>query len=101
MKNTLFVNHVNRTIVMDRTFAKYAANTRTEEYAHLQQVRQDYPTYEVVQRHIKTNENKNTYKGLTYEYMEDYIFLTMNTLFATRCSILLVTRIMVKERTPI
>ena len=73
MKNTLTVNHFNRTIVMDRTFAKYAANTRTEEYAHLQQVRQDYPTYEVVQRHIKTNENKITYKGLTYEYMEDYI----------------------------
>ena len=73
MKNTLFVNHDNRTIVMDRTFAKYAANTKSEEYAHLQQVRQDYPTYEVVQRHIKTNANKNTYKGLTYDYMEDYI----------------------------
>ena len=73
MKNTLFVNHDNRTIVMDRTFARYAANTKSEEYAHLQQVRQDYPTYEVVQRHIKTNANKNTYKGLNYEYMEDYI----------------------------
>ena len=73
MTNTLTVNHTNRTIVMDRTFAKYAANTRTEEYAHLQQVRQDYPTYVVIQRHIKTNANKNTYRGLTYEYMEDYI----------------------------
>ena len=27
----------------------------------------------MVQRHIKTNDNKNTYKGLTYEYMEEYI----------------------------
>ena len=73
MKNTLKINHTNRTIVMDRTFAKYAANTYTEEYAHLQQVRRDYPTYQEVLRHIRTNSNKNTYRGLTYEYMESYI----------------------------
>ena len=73
MKNTLKINHTNRTIVMDRTFAKYAANTYTEEYAHLQQVRRDYPTYQVVLRHIRINSNKNTYRGLTYEYMESYI----------------------------
>ncbi len=58
---------------MDRTFAKYSANTFTEEYAHLQKVRLDYPTYQVVQRHIRTNDEKKTYKGLTYDYMEDYI----------------------------
>ena len=58
---------------MDRTFAKYAANTRSEEYAHLQKVRQDYPDYQVIRRQIKTNNNKETYRGLTYEYMEDYI----------------------------
>ena len=62
MKNTLTVNHFNRTIVMDRTFARYAANTMTEEYAHLQRVRQDYPTYQVVQRHIKTNQDKTPTK---------------------------------------
>lgn len=73
MKNTLTINHANRTIIMDRTFAKFAANTMTEEYAHLQNVRRDYPNYQVVQRHIRTNNNKKTYKGLTYEYMEDYI----------------------------
>ena len=73
MKNTLKINHANRTIIMDRTFAKFAANTFTEEYAHLQQVRRDYPNYQVVQRHIRTNSGKKTYKGLTYEYMEDYI----------------------------
>lgn len=73
MTNTLTINHANRTIIMDRTFAKFATNTMTEEYAHLQQVRRDYPNYQVVQRHIRTNSNKKTYKGLTYEYMEDYI----------------------------
>lgn len=73
MKNKLLINHANRTIVMDRTFAKYAANTRSEEYDHLQRVRQDYPGYEVIRRKINSNVNKETYRGLTYEYMEDYI----------------------------
>ena len=72
MKNTLTINHANHTIVMDRTFAKYAVNTMSEEYAHLQQVRRDYPNYQVVQRHIHTNKNKNTYAGLTYDFMETY-----------------------------
>ncbi len=73
MKNTLKVNHADRKIIMDRTFAKYAENTRSEEYAHLQQVRKDYPIYEVTVRTIKKNSNKETYKGLTYDYMRDYI----------------------------
>lgn len=73
MKNKLLINHANRTIIMDRTFAKYAANTRSEEYAHLQRVRQDYPEYEVIRCKINSNNNKETYRGLTYEYMEDYI----------------------------
>lgn len=73
MKNTLTIRHETREIVMDRTFAKFAQNTRSEEYAHLQMVRKDYPTYTVRQRQIKRNSKKETYKGLTYEYMEDYI----------------------------
>ena len=73
MKNTLRLNHDERTIVMDRTFAKYAENTMSDEYAHLQRVRKDYPNYSVIQRQIKRNSNKKTYNGLTYEYMEDYI----------------------------
>ena len=73
MKNVLKVNHENKAIVMDRTFAKLAENTRSDEYAHLQQVRRDYPDYTVSIRTIKRNSEKETYKGLTYEYMEDYI----------------------------
>ena len=73
MKNTLTVNHKDHQIVMDRTFAMNALNTMSDEYEHLQKVRKHYPKYAVVQRHIRKNENKKTYKGLTYEYMEDYI----------------------------
>ena len=73
MKNTLKLNHAARTIIMDKTFAKFAADTRSAEYAHLQQVRQDYPLYTVVQRHIRKNTRQEHYHGLTYAYMEDYI----------------------------
>ena len=73
MTNTLKINYTNHTIVMDRTFAKLAQDTRSEEYARLQAVRRDYSTFTVVQRTIRKNENKKTYLGLTYEYMEEYM----------------------------
>jgi hypothetical protein len=73
MKNTLKIDHKEKTLIMDRTFAKNAENTKSEEYAHLQAVRKDYPDYTVTLKTIKKNPNKESYKGLTYDYMEDYI----------------------------
>ena len=73
MKNTLKICHKDGVIVMDATFAKKSENTMSAEYAHLQQVRRDYPTYEVIRHTLKRNAEKKTYKGLTYEYMEYYI----------------------------
>ena len=73
MANTLKLDHENGRIVMDRVFAKKSENTMSNEYAHLQNVRRDYPTYTVVRHTIKKNTSKETYKGLTYKYMEAYI----------------------------
>ncbi len=73
MKNTLKLDFENSRIVMDRTFAKKVKDTRSEEYKHLQEVRKDYPEFMVITRTIKKNSSKETYKGLTYEYMENYI----------------------------
>ena len=73
MKNTLKLSHAKREIVMDATFARNAENTMSPEYAHLQTVRRDYPDYTVIRRTIKRNANKESYKGLTYEFMETYI----------------------------
>lgn len=74
MKNTLKIDRKKELIIMDRTFAKLSENTRSEEYAHLQQVRKDYPSFQVVTKTIKKNPNKECYKGLTYDYMREYIF---------------------------
>ena len=73
MKNTLKIDFAKEQIIMDRTFAKKVQNTISEEYRHLQQVRRDYPTFTVTTRQINKNPNKETYKGLTYDYMKDYI----------------------------
>lgn len=73
MKNVIRIDHANKLIIMDRTFAKLSENTRSEEYAHLQTVRQDYPTYNVIRKQIKKPAHKESYKGLTYDYMRTYI----------------------------
>lgn len=36
-------------------------------------MRKAYPLYTVEARTIKTKEDKENYRGLTYKYMEDYI----------------------------
>ena len=48
-------------------------NPGSVEYAQLQRVRQDYPDFAVSTRTCRKNENKESYKGLTYAYMEHYI----------------------------
>lgn len=69
----LWIDMEERVIIMDRTFAAMCRDTRSDEYEHLQRVRCDYPKFKVKQRKIKKNPNKETYAGLTYGYMENYI----------------------------
>ena len=76
MKNVLKIDFAKKQIIMDRTFAKNSTDTRSEEYAHLQRVRADYPNFTVTTRSCKPNPEKESYKGLTYAYMEDYIIST-------------------------
>lgn len=73
MTNFAKVDHANKRIVMDRTFAKNAVIVGSDEYNQLQACRKDYPNYTVVRREIKKNANQERYGGLTYRYMEDYI----------------------------
>ena len=73
MKNYTKVDHANRRIIMDRTFAKNAAIVGSREYNLLQACRRDYPEYTVVRREIKKRPNQERYNGLSYKFMEDYI----------------------------
>lgn len=73
MKNALYVDFAKDKIVMTTTFAKKCTNTASAEYVHLQSVRRDYPSFAVTTRKIKSNPKKETYAGLTYKYMRQYI----------------------------
>ena len=72
-KSKMKVFYAEGIIEMNTTFAKMTQNPLSDEYALLQKTRMENPTFTVRRRQIKTNPKKDTYKGLTYEYMEDYI----------------------------
>lgn len=67
------INHKNQTIEMSKKFAKAASVFGSREYKQLQEARRDYPDFRVVTVSRKTTGKKETFKGLTYEYMEMYI----------------------------
>ena len=67
------VNMFERTIVLTKKEMTAASRYGSEAYKELQSARRDYPGFEIVTitRTVKTQ--RETYKGLTYEYMEKYI----------------------------
>ena len=71
--NTLKIDFANGRLIMDRTFAKSAAYVGSNEYNVLQNARRDYPSFILETRTIKRNPHKESYRGLTYEYMKKYI----------------------------
>jgi hypothetical protein len=73
MKNVLKIDHKNGKIIMDREFSIKSSTYGTQEYNHLQNARKDYPEYTVERKVIKKNSHKEAFKGLTYEYMEQYM----------------------------
>ena len=79
-KSTLKVKYAEGIIEMNTTFAKMMQNPLSDEYALLQKTRMDFPTFAVRTRQIKSNPKKDTYKGLTYEYMKKYINLFVKML---------------------
>lgn len=67
------INFVEEIIVMNSAFAKKAKQANSPEYKELIKVRKEFPTYQLKTRTIKRNANKECYKGLTYDYMKEYI----------------------------
>ena len=72
-KSKMKVFYAEGIIEMNTTFAKMTQNPLSDEYALLQKPRMETPAFTVRRRQLKTNPKKDTYKGLTYEYMEHYI----------------------------
>ena len=65
------IDRVNNVVIMTRKFAEKADDPRTEEFRLLQEVKAAYPNIKVKNHTIKKNPHKESYKGLTYDYMRD------------------------------
>ena len=71
--NPIKFDHANEKIVINRTFSTKAVIFGTEEYQKLQDARRDFPSYKIAVRDgIKKNPQKEAFKGLDYEFMEQY-----------------------------
>lgn len=72
-KYNITVDHNKKQIIIGKAFNKKQADITSEEYAKLCEVVQMFPEYQVTVKSIKKNPHKESYKGLTYGYMERYI----------------------------
>ena len=68
-------NLMNSTIEMTKTEARAAGVLNSDKFNELKELRQMYPAFQIaVRKTAKRNTKKHeTYKGLTYEYMKNYI----------------------------
>ena len=67
------VNYAERKIILSSAFVKKCFTPGSVEYAQLQAVRNDYPDFALVTRKFKTNTAQEHYRGLTYDFMREYI----------------------------
>ena len=73
MKGTIKLDHFEKNIYLSNAFANAAKKVTSEEYKLLREVMENHPDYTLVKYEIKKNPNKESYCGLTYFYMENYI----------------------------
>lgn len=72
-KKSVKIDHVKKTITMYRTFAKKAENPENAEYKTFQEIRHEFPDYQINLRDFNKNSKQEHYKGLSYDYMKTYI----------------------------
>lgn len=65
------INFEARTIEMTKAEAKEAGRFNSEKYIELKEIRSEFPTFRIITKNAP--KKKDTYKGLTYTYMAQYI----------------------------
>ena len=69
----LTIDFAKNRIVMTRAFAKKASDISTKEYRELKEAMTTFPSFTVENHTIKKSSSKETYKGLDYGFMIEYI----------------------------
>ena len=77
--NAYSVNHMTRSIILTRDFAKAASIPDTDQYRLLIRLRTDNPGYDIIQRTITKKEGKR--KPPSYAQMIKYISCVENSDF--------------------
>ena len=69
------INYERKTIEITNAFSKKAKVYNSEEYKELVDACQKFPTYvlTIVENKRSNRNNKESYKGLTFDFMENYI----------------------------
>lgn len=75
----IIINREKNEVIMTSKFSRKADDPRTDEFRLLQDVKALYPNITVKNHTIKKNPKKECYKGLTYEYMREYILTHEST----------------------
>lgn len=65
------INFEAKTIEMTKAEAKEAGRFNSEKYIELKEILSEFPTFRIVTKNAP--KKKDTYKGLTYTYMAQYI----------------------------
>ena len=71
--NGIKVDVINKKVIMNKRFAQRMANTSSEEYREYERIMSINPAFAVEVRIQKTYEG-NRYRGLTYRFIEAYIY---------------------------
>lgn len=67
------VDHFHHIINVRPTWAKKAKNINSYEATKLKEIAEAFPNYNITIKGINIQKKKESYKGLTYTTMEDYI----------------------------
>jgi len=73
VKYPIKVDFENEQILISKSFSKKASVSSSKEYKALTKVKSAYPAYKIEIKQVRKNPAKESYKGLTYDYMRRYI----------------------------
>jgi hypothetical protein len=69
MKN-ITINYTKKTIEITKSFEKKAREYGSDAYQTLRNLKNEFPKFELV---VKAPKSSNTFKGMDYDFMEEYI----------------------------
>lgn len=69
MKN-ITINYTKKTIEITKSFEKKAREYGSDAYVALRNARNEFPKFELV---VKAPKGSNGFKGMDYDFMEEYI----------------------------